>query len=320
MEERINTFLSALWHGGACGNYWRSADKLTQWTSTLPIADCALGTSNIYMSVYPTHAPRGEYERTRIADVAVMNCLFSEWDAKDFGGSMAAVREHIKALAVQPQVIVESGGGYHGYWFIDTPMPVTPDGLFYLGPIQAAWVKLTGGDPAAKDLARVLRLPGTLNAKYTPARRVGYARFNLLTAPRYRLADLCALAEPYWAEEPTAQAAVTVPTVEHGQRSGAIAAIVDTLRSAPTGQRNKILHWAACKLFEKGMTPAAVEAELLSVAVGIGLSENESRATMRSAAKQPARPPEPYVPQSRMPTRATSLSGVLDNLSKKYQS
>ena len=36
--------------------------------------------------------------------------------------------------------------------------------------IQASWVDLVGSDPAAKDLARVLRLPGTVNVKdlYAP--------------------------------------------------------------------------------------------------------------------------------------------------------
>jgi hypothetical protein len=34
---------------------------------------------------------------------------------------------------------------------------------------QAAWVEYVGADPASKDLARVLRVPGTRNIKYQPA-------------------------------------------------------------------------------------------------------------------------------------------------------
>jgi hypothetical protein len=44
--------------------------------------------------------------------------------------------------------------------------------------LQACWVKLVGGDPGAKDLARLLRVPGSLNAKYDPPRRVAFVWYD----------------------------------------------------------------------------------------------------------------------------------------------
>lgn len=318
MDIKTAAFLGALYTGTAYGNYWRLQDKQVQWFPASAIPDSLLGSQNVYMSVHGCRAPRGQYERTRTEDVQCINHLFAEFDTKDFADD-TAVREHIRALPTQPQVIVASGGGYHCYWFVAEPMPVTPDGMVYLAGIQSAWVRMVGADPGAKDMARVLRLPGTMNHKYSPARRVLFVRFDLVTKTRYKFADLCAVAEPFWQEEPTAQAAIAEPTIEHGQKTGAIAAIVDTLRKAPEGQRNKLLHWAACKMYEKGMSVASVQAELLHVAVSIGLAEKESIATISSAAKQPARPQEPYTPQTRMPSRSKSLDSAIENVSRKYQ-
>lgn len=318
MDERTPAFLGALYRGASFGNYFRLADRRVEWFPTSNIPPCTLGDTNIYISVHGCKQARDEYERTRVEDVAILNCLFCEWDTKDFEND-AATRSHILALKVQPQVIVFSGGGYHGYWFIDEPMSVTPDDLKYLAPTQAAWVKLCGGDPCAKDLARVLRLPDTWNAKYTPHRKVSFVRFDLLTQPPYKLVDLCAMAEPFWDTSPAP--AANTPTIEHGKKSGAIAGIVNTLRTAPEGKRNDVLLWAACRLYEQGMSGAGVQSELLPIAVGIGLTEKESLATIRSAAKQPARPPEPYIPHYiGMPTRSKSSDEAIASTMRKYQS
>jgi hypothetical protein len=45
--------------------------------------------------------------------------------------------------------------------------------------IQYLWVEVVGGDPGAKDLTRVLRIPGTLNFKYDPPRPVVFLSCDL---------------------------------------------------------------------------------------------------------------------------------------------
>lgn len=203
--SQTNVWLAALWRGGAWGALWRKGDKRTHWTPALNPDARALGSRDVYVSVHPLRERRGERARGRIADVAAINCLFAEFDAKDFG-DLAAIRRHITGLAVQPQVIVASGGGYHAYWFFREPVPVTEGGREYLAGVQRAWVRWAGGDPGARDLARVLRLPGTLNCKYDPPRRVQFARFALTPEGRelYDPADLCALAEAHWEDAPGA--------------------------------------------------------------------------------------------------------------------
>lgn len=66
---------------------------------------------------------------------------------------------------LKPHLIVESSNGrFHAYWLV-TGCPL---GLFK--PIQHALAKRFGGDPAVKNLSRLMRLPGFLHNKRTPVR------------------------------------------------------------------------------------------------------------------------------------------------------
>jgi hypothetical protein len=71
--------------------------------------------------------------------------------------------------------------------------------------------------------------------------------------------------------------------------SNAIAAVVRVLAQAAEGERNNRLLWSACRLFDHGLPLADVEAQLVPVALGIGLDERETAATIRSAEKQERR-------------------------------
>jgi len=116
-------------------------------------------------------------------EIGALNCLYAEYDAKDFGGSKDAVLDHIDTLAPMPSVIIDSGNGYHCYWLLSEPFILdTPEKRSHAKDVQARWVALVRGDDASKDLARVLRIPGTLNYKYEPPRPItfGRAEFDLL--------------------------------------------------------------------------------------------------------------------------------------------
>ena len=54
--------------------------------------------------------------------------------------------------------------------------------------LQKGWVAYTGADASAKDLARMLRLPGTYNLKYAPPRLVYWVKYDLERT--YSLAEL----------------------------------------------------------------------------------------------------------------------------------
>lgn len=66
--------------------------------------------------------------------------------------------------------IVKTGGGYHAY--LRLKEPAEKEDFQKIVAINRAITKDIGGDIRATDIARILRLPGTLNRKYDPPRQV----------------------------------------------------------------------------------------------------------------------------------------------------
>jgi len=136
--------------------------------------------SNIYVGVHPCSSipktntygePAPAHKvRSQNAYVSAINGLFCEVDAKDEEGSTPQLRK-VKALnrildaPLAPTLLIDSGGGYHAYWYLADTMHLDEHVRPQAEALQAAWVQLIGGDKASKDLARVLRVPGTKNMK-----------------------------------------------------------------------------------------------------------------------------------------------------------
>lgn len=171
-------------HCGGDWAYWWVADDArrdargrahtrSHWwpTSRPPLPLPHSDTLNLYMGVHPCRVRRGDHQRATIATVAAINCLYAEFDAAD-PAAKAALLERVTTITPAPSVIVDSGGGYHAYWLLDEPFVLTGEAERERArQAQYAWVAYTGADAAAKDLARVLRVPGTVNRKaaYAPA-------------------------------------------------------------------------------------------------------------------------------------------------------
>jgi len=84
---------------------------------------------------------------------------------------------HIDNLPQRPTALWDSGGGYQGVWVFDVTVCLyNPDGTRNLAAydrmtkLQRKWTAYVGGDPAASDLRRILRMPGSINfkPKYAP--------------------------------------------------------------------------------------------------------------------------------------------------------
>lgn len=89
----------------------------------------------------------------------------------DIDGYNELARRHVETMTPRPSAIVQSGGGYHLYWFLSDTFHIrTDDDRQRAKQLQARWVAYVGGDEGAKDLARVLRPVGTFNVKpkYAP--------------------------------------------------------------------------------------------------------------------------------------------------------
>lgn len=87
----------------------------------------------------------------------------------------AACRELITRSGLpEPTEWIHSGGGMYPWWLLDEPLDVTPDTLAAVADASAGWQRVIHlaaqqmgyyYSTVAEDLARVLRIPGTVNRK-----------------------------------------------------------------------------------------------------------------------------------------------------------
>ena len=84
MDRNFELLLAHLGRGGQAQYYWRSSDKRTRW---FPVGqpDALAPATNYYFGVHPSSHAKSDTQRAEIKDIAAVNCLFAEFDAKDFG-------------------------------------------------------------------------------------------------------------------------------------------------------------------------------------------------------------------------------------------
>jgi hypothetical protein len=77
-------------------------------------------------------------------------------------------KKRLAQLPFKPSIMVKSGGGVQGYFLAKEP--IIGEDLWKLKSINKALAIFLGADTASVDLARILRVPGTKNIKYSPSR------------------------------------------------------------------------------------------------------------------------------------------------------
>lgn len=105
------------------------------------------GGRDVYVGVYPRGMEAGGNDAVHEA----------RWIYADMDGA--------KVAPPACDIAVATGGGIHAYWRLPRPVvTIGRDRERFLRSLFA-WQKRHGGDPGAKDLARILRVPGTHNHK-----------------------------------------------------------------------------------------------------------------------------------------------------------
>lgn len=85
------------------------------------------------------------------------------------------LNEFIKKLPIKPSLIIKTGGGYHAYWLFQEPLEVQPEFALcaqWQGYLNAKLEKLGFQMDTTGDLARILRVPGTIQVKTNTQVRV----------------------------------------------------------------------------------------------------------------------------------------------------
>ena len=219
---------------------------------------------NTFFGVATREGGKGKKENCR-----EVSALWVDVDFKTT--SPQELKRKLSGLAIRPSACVLSGGGAHLYWLLDKPYPADATIERYL----RALVTTLGADGAAAELARVLRLPDTLNSKYKPARKVRLSR--LYPERRYELAEFDFLLKEAVAEKAT----------QHLDQDG-------LPQDIPEGHRNATLMSLAGGMRRQGMGEKAIRAALLAVneqRCRPPLSEAEVFAIARSVIRYPAGAP-----------------------------
>lgn len=123
---------------------------------------------NVFFGVNPRLGERGG-ER----DVSSCRVLHAELDGKLFTSGKAGAWDAIQQLTLAPSVVLDSGAGYHLYWFLTQPASLEQAGVarslkqLLLGLYQVIGHQVGGvALDRVQDLSRILRPPGVVNYKY----------------------------------------------------------------------------------------------------------------------------------------------------------
>lgn len=128
-------------------------------------ASAQSGREHVFFGVYPRSREGGR----DVSAVRQVQALYCDLDADHFEGGAGEIDGRLSRFAPAPSVVVASGGGRHAYWLLDRALAAEPgDGHRQVQDVLWA-VADALGVPREKnsvhDLARVLRVPGTLNIK-----------------------------------------------------------------------------------------------------------------------------------------------------------
>lgn len=119
--------------------------------------------------------------RGRDSDILAVSSLYSDIDVKSCAHAQNALPksvdeaiEFLNSLPLSPSIIVNSGNGLHAYWLLDVPFKIqNSKDKEYISSIFKGWSKFVNTNAKKRgwkldnvsDLARVLRVPGSINFK-----------------------------------------------------------------------------------------------------------------------------------------------------------
>jgi len=217
-------------------------------------------------------------QRSKERDASWCSALWVDidLDAGDYASKDDAYQAICDFIPVA-SVVIDSGGGLHALWRI-TPVKVDPTTLPQLKQTLKGLAMALKGDPHVAELARVLRLPGTLNTKpkrdnapceivYFLDGETDYHEFDDVT----RLAVF--RPAPY-----------TPPPLPDGIRLQVPAWVSEYLQNgAPQGTRNNRLFAASIEYHVNGLSRMEALRDLGGRARADGLNDEEIERTIDSA-------------------------------------
>jgi len=227
--------------------------------------------------------------------VASAPALWVDIDCDDDPDQRAAALEKLHIFDQKPSILLDSGGGWHVYWLLDSSYTLENDeDRQHIAHILHGLSAALGGDTDyVKSVASLMRLPESANTK--PERGgvvAAIAEFH--PERRYPLA-----AFEWLAVQPQPKILPMQLASGNGHHAPLPQVTLDYLsRGASNGSRNRALFDAACQFRDAGYSQVEAEVQLVLRHVADGAPgenpaarEREAHATIASVYRQSAREP-----------------------------
>jgi len=138
-------------HGGPAHQSWHAdAGSAARAALALPKANQVFFGTNARV--------QGGGKKEHVTKVRV---LHADMDFKVYPDGRAGAFAALQAFPLEPTVVVESGGGFHLYWHLSTPL----DPSAQIEQLLLRLYVYLGGLDSVQDLSRVMRVPETFNNK-----------------------------------------------------------------------------------------------------------------------------------------------------------
>ena len=161
-------------------------------------AMCLAATQDVFFGLHLTNDQPLFGCRASANEISCVSFIHGEYDIKgpahkepNLPESMEELLGFLHGLEYPPSIIVYSGNGVHAYWLLEGHATVTGENREWIKRIMKGHEKYTlrlGRErgwrfDSVADLARVLRVPETLNHKSDPPKRVEVIEANLTRYP-----------------------------------------------------------------------------------------------------------------------------------------
>lgn len=220
MLLKASDWLDFLHRGGNVAHFWcaspaptstwfdnNQAARLKAWRDAASINPEQYVSINPSRQIPPTNKSGNTNPRNiakQIEYIQCINVLHTEFDGKDWckegedfyadpASYKAMALAHIADLPYAPTLIVDSGGGYHCYWYLKDTVFIDDSNRQSVVDCQHWWVLLNGGDQGVSDITRVYRVIGTKNMK--PGWQGNYPTVTAIEYDSNRLYDYRILSE-----------------------------------------------------------------------------------------------------------------------------
>lgn len=155
-------------------------------------------TKDVYFGLHLMDELPPPGKRSSVEKISCMSFIHEEYDVKgpahkeqNLPETLEELLSFLHGLECPPSIVVHSGNGVHTYWLLQEYITVAEENRGWIKRIVKGYEKHTHRlgmergwkfDPVA-DLARVLRIPGTLNHKSDPPKQAVVIEANLTRYP-----------------------------------------------------------------------------------------------------------------------------------------